>query len=351
VRRAEPLQPHTVDYLEGLLEGFVAYDGDWVMTYMNAAGERLLNRRRDEVLGKTWHQAFPHAPGNPVDQMYQRVMRTRQAERMEYFYPHYGRWLEISAAAVRSGGVAVYFRDITERRGAEEALREADRRKDEFLAMLAHELRNPLAPIRNALHLMRVSGGAGPLAAEAQQVMERQLAQLIRLVDDLLEVSRISRGMIELRRASVDLASVVASAVETSRPAIDAARHRLEVRLPPAPLHVHGDLVRLAQVVANLLNNAAKYTDPGGRIGVSVEQQGSEAAIRVHDTGVGLAPELLPRIFDMFAQADRARGAGGLGIGLALAKMLVDLHGGRIEAKSDGPGQGSEFAVRLPLAV
>jgi PAS domain S-box-containing protein len=636
-RRADTLQPHAVDYLEGLLEGFVAYDGDWVMTYMNAAAERLLNRRRDQVLGRTWHQAFPHAVGNPVDAMYQRVMRTRQAERMEYFYPHYGRWLEISASPVRSGGVAVYFRDtsdretlnrigrtlaseldlerllqavtdaatevsgaqfgaffynrineagesymlytlsgvpreafakfpmprntavfaptfsgeeivrsdditrdprygrnaprrgmpeghlpvksylavpvkarsgevhgglffghaepgvfseraerlvagiasqaaiaidnarlyrslqeseqryravvesqgelvcrfrldgtilfangayaraagrtpeamigrdfwsfiprdehaavrtllgrltraapevrienrfetaegsrwmlwtnralafdgegrvleaqstgvdITERRRAEEALREADRRKDEFLAMLAHELRNPLAPIRNALHLLRVSGGAGPVAAEAREVMERQLTQLIRLVDDLLEVSRISRGKIELRRASLDLAGVVASAVETSRPAIDAARHRLEVRLPPAPLHVEGDFVRLAQVLANLLNNAAKYTDPGGRIAVSVEREGAEAAIRVQDSGVGLAPELVPRIFDMFAQADRTRAGGGLGIGLALAKMLVELHGGRIEAKSAGPGRGSEFTVRLPL--
>ena len=635
-RRADTLQPHAVDYLEGLLEGFVAYDGDWVMTYMNAAAERLLNRRRDDVLGKTWHEAFPHAVGNPVDAMYQRVMRTRQPERMEYLYPHYGRWLEISASPVRSGGVAVYFRDtsdretlnrigrtlaseldlerllqavtdaatevsgaqfgaffynrtneagesymlytlsgvprdafakfpmprntavfaptfsgeeivrsaditrdprygrnaprrgmpeghlpvksylavpvvaragevhgglffghaepgmfteraerlvagiasqaaiaidnarlyrslqeseqryravvesqgelvcrfrldgtilfangayaraagnspdamvgrdfwsfipteehaavrallarlgphtpevrienrfdtaegprwmlwtnralafdaegrvleaqstgvdITERRRAEEALREADRRKDEFLAMLAHELRNPLAPIRNALHLLRVSG-AGPVAAEARDVMERQLTQLIRLVDDLLEVSRISRGKIELRRAAVDLAGVVASAVETSRPAIDAARHRLEIRLPPAPLHVEGDFVRLSQVVANLLNNAAKYTDPGGRIALSVQRAGAEAEIRVQDNGVGLAPELLPRVFDMFAQADRARAAGGLGIGLALAKMLVELHGGRIEARSAGPGRGSEFAVRLPL--
>ncbi len=635
-RRADTLQPHAVDYLEGLLEGFVAYDGDWVMTYMNAAAERLLNRRRDDVLGKTWHEAFPHAVGNPVDAMYQRVMRTRQPERMEYLYPHYGRWLEISASPVRSGGVAVYFRDtsdretlnrigrtlaseldlerllqavtdaatevsgaqfgaffynrtneagesymlytlsgvprdafakfpmprntavfaptfsgeeivrsaditrdprygrnaprrgmpeghlpvksylavpvvaragevhgglffghaepgmfteraerlvagiasqaaiaidnarlyrslqeseqryravvesqgelvcrfrldgtilfangayaraagsspdamvgrdfwsfipteehaavrallarlgphtpevrienrfdtaegprwmlwtnralafdaegrvleaqstgvdITERRRAEEALREADRRKDEFLAMLAHELRNPLAPIRNALHLLRVSG-AGPVAAEARDVMERQLTQLIRLVDDLLEVSRISRGKVELRRAAVDLAGVVASAVETSRPAIDAARHRLEIRLPPAPLQIEGDFVRLSQVVANLLNNAAKYTDPGGRIALSVQREGAEAEIRVQDNGVGLAPELLPRVFDMFAQADRARAAGGLGIGLALAKMLVELHGGRIEARSDGPGRGSEFAVRLPL--
>ncbi len=635
-RRADTLQPHAVDYLEGLLEGFVAYDGDWVMTYMNAAAERLLNRRRDDVLGKTWHEAFPHAVGNPVDAMYQRVMRTRQPERMEYLYSHYGRWLEISASPVRSGGVAVYFRDtsdretlnrigrtlaseldlerllqavtdaatevsgaqfgaffynrtneagesymlytlsgvprdafakfpmprntavfaptfsgeeivrsaditrdprygrnaprrgmpeghlpvksylavpvvaragevhgglffghaepgmfteraerlvagiasqaaiaidnarlyrslqeseqryravvesqgelvcrfrldgtilfangayaraagsspdamvgrdfwsfipteehaavrallarlgphtpevrienrfdtaegprwmlwtnralafdaegrvleaqstgvdITERRRAEEALREADRRKDEFLAMLAHELRNPLAPIRNALHLLRVSG-AGPVAAEARDVMERQLTQLIRLVDDLLEVSRISRGKVELRRAAVDLAGVVASAVETSRPAIDAARHRLEIRLPPAPLQIEGDFVRLSQVVANLLNNAAKYTDPGGRIALSVQREGAEAEIRVQDNGVGLAPELLPRVFDMFAQADRARAAGGLGIGLALAKMLVELHGGRIEARSDGPGRGSEFAVRLPL--
>jgi signal transduction histidine kinase len=179
--------------------------------------------------------------------------------------------------------------------------------------------------------------------------MERQLTQLIRLVDDLLEVSRISRGKIELRRAAVDLAGVVASAVETSRPAIDAARHRLEIRLPPAPLHVEGDFVRLSQVVANLLNNAAKYTDPGGRIALSVQREGAEAEIRVQDNGVGLAPELLPRIFDMFAQADRARAAGGLGIGLALAKMLVDLHGGRIEARSGGVGRGSEFAVRLPV--
>jgi PAS domain S-box-containing protein len=339
----------TVDYLEGLMEGFVAYDENWVMTYMNAAGERLLGRRRGEVLGKTWHQAFPHAVGNPVDHMYQRVMRTRQAERMEYHYTYYGRWLEISAAPVRSGGVAVYFRDISERRRAEDALREADRRKDEFLAMLAHELRNPLAPIRNGLHLMRASAPGSEAAEQARAMMERQLAQLIRLVDDLLEVARISSGKIELKRTPMDLAAALASAVETSRPALEAARHRLDVNVPAAPLAVEGDLVRLAQVIANLLNNAAKYTDPGGRITLAARREGGEAVVSVRDNGSGIPAELLPRLFDMFAQADRARAQGGLGIGLALARRLVELHGGRIEARSDGPGQGAEFLVRLPL--
>jgi len=343
------LQSQAVDYLEGLLEGFVAYDENWVMTYINATGERLLGRRRADVLGKTWHQAFPHAVGNPVDQMYQRVMCTRKPERMEYDYAHYGRWFEISASPVRGSGVSVYFRDISDRKRAERELRDADRRKDEFLAMLAHELRNPLAPIRNGLHLLRVSAPGSEPAEQARAMMERQLGHLIRLVDDLLEVSRISSGKIELRREPVELARAVLSAVETSRPAIDAARHRLDVRLPPEPVVLHADLVRLAQVIANLLNNAAKYTDPGGRIALAVRCEGGEAVISVRDNGIGIAAEMLPRLFDMFTQADRARAQGGLGIGLALARRLAELHGGRIEAKSDGPGQGSEFAVRLPI--
>jgi PAS domain S-box-containing protein len=344
------LQTQTVDYLEGLLEGFVAYDENWVMTYMNAAGERLLGRRRAEVLGKTWHQAFPHAVGNPVDHMYQRVMRTRQGERMEYHYAHYGRWLEISASPVRTGGVAVYFRDVTDRKGAEDELRAADRRKDEFLAMLAHELRNPLAPIRNGLHLLRACAPGSAPAEQAREMMERQLGHLIRLVDDLLEVARISSGKIELRREPVDLAAALRSAVETSRPAIEAERHRLEVTLPLEPVTLHADFVRLAQVVANLLNNAAKYTDPGGRIALAARRENGEALISVRDSGVGIAADVLPRVFDMFTQVDRtrARSRGGLGIGLALARRLVELHGGRLEARSDGPGRGSEFVVRLP---
>ena len=321
------------------------------MTYINAAGERLLGRQRAEVLGRTWHQAFPHAVGNPVDEMYQRVMRSREPERMEYNYAHYGRWLEISASPVRSGGVAVYFRDISVAKAAGEQLRNADRRKDEFLAMLGHELRNPLAPIRNGLHLLRVSAPGSEAAEQARGMMERQLNHLIRLVDDLLEVSRIRSGKIELRREPVELAAVVLSALETSRPVLEAARHKLDLILPAEPVMLHADFVRVAQVIANLLNNAAKYTDPEGQVALSVRREGAEAVISVRDSGVGIAPGLLPQVFDMFAQADgtRHRAQGGLGIGLALARTLVELHGGRIEARSDGPGKGAEFIVRLPV--
>jgi PAS domain S-box-containing protein len=338
-----------VDHLEGLLEGFVAYDRNWVMTYMNAAAEGMLGRRREDVLGRTWHQAFAHAVGNPVDQMYQRVMRQRRAERMEYEYAHYGRWFEISASPVRSGGVAVYFRDVTERRSAEEALREADRRKDEFLAMLAHELRNPLAPLRTGLDLLRAAPGAAA-TAEVRAVMERQFGHLVRLVDDLLEAARISRGKIELRRASVDLGAAVASAVDATRAALQAAHHALEVRMPQERLLVEGDFVRLVQVIVNLLTNAGKYTDARGRIVLEARREGAHAVLSVGDNGIGIAPEMLPRVFEMFTQVDRARSGGGLGVGLALVKRLVELHGGTVEAASEGPGKGATFSVRLPLA-
>ncbi|MBL8826855.1 MAG: PAS domain S-box protein [Planctomycetaceae bacterium] len=230
-------------------------------------------------------------------------------------------------------------------------LRESDRRKDEFLAMLAHELRNPLAPISNSLHLLRLSTDLPPVVESVRDIMERQVNHMVRLVDDLLEVSRITRGKIELRKERVDLAAVISSAVETSRPAIDAAGHQLAISLPPQPMMLDADLVRLAQVIANLLNNAAKYTNHGGQIWLHVRQEGDEAVISVRDNGLGIPPSMLPRVFDMFAQADRnlSHSQGGLGIGLALAKSLVQLHGGRIEAHSAGPGTGSEFIVRLPL--
>jgi signal transduction histidine kinase/ActR/RegA family two-component response regulator len=227
-------------------------------------------------------------------------------------------------------------------------LAEADQRKDEFLAILAHELRNPLAPLRNALHILRVTRTPDRL----QEMMERQVQQMVHLVDDLLEVSRITRGKIELRKEPVELASLVRNAIETSGPIIEASRHELTVSLPADPLVLDGDPVRLAQVISNLLNNAAKYTDPGGSIWLTAAREGSEAVVRVRDNGIGIPSDMLPRIFEMFAQVDRSigRSQGGLGIGLTLVRSLVELHGGSIAASSAGSGHGSEFAVRLPLA-
>ena len=244
--------------------------------------------------------------------------------------------------------------DITARKRAEEALREADRRKDEFLAMLAHELRNPLAPIRNAAQVLKLVGPAADAHQQwAREVIERQTQHLTRLVDDLLEVSRITRGKVTLAREPLDLSTVVHRAVETSRPLIDARRHTLKVTLPSETVRLEGDLTRLVQVVGNLLNNAAKYTNEGGHIWLEAAAEDGEAVLRVRDDGMGLSADLLPHVFDLFTQADRSldRSQGGLGIGLTLVRQLVELHGGRVEARSDGPGQGSEFIVRLPAAA
>ncbi|HZU34709.1 MAG TPA: ATP-binding protein, partial [Gemmataceae bacterium] len=243
------------------------------------------------------------------------------------------------------------IRDISERRRAEEALRQADRRKDEFLAILAHELRNPLAPLRNAIDFLRRKGTADPAVHWAHDVVERQVQHLTRLVDDLLDVSRFNRGKINLQMEPVALAAVVAHAVEISRPLIDARKHALEISLPEAALHVEGDLTRLAQALSNLLINAAKYTDEGGRLNLSVETSGSEVALRVQDTGIGIPAHMLPHIFEMFTQVPGTirRSGGGLGLGLTLVRQLVEMHGGRVEAHSKGPGCGSEFVIYLPL--
>jgi len=349
--RIGELAAQTADYLEGLMEGFVAYDQNWRMTHVNGAGERLLGKRRADIVGKTWHEAFPHAVGNPVNAMYQRVMRERLPERMEFFYSHYDRWFEIAAAPVQSGGVAVYFRDISDRVQALEALREADRRKDEFLAMLAHELRNPLAPIRNGIQLLRLSEGHVDLRAQTVDMIDRQTAQLVRLVDDLLDVSRITSGKMALQKSAVELSTVIAAAVETCRPAIEACRHALATDLPAESLLVHADFVRLAQVVCNLLNNAVRYTSEGGRIELRLRRDGRDAVLTLTDNGIGIPHDVLPRVFEMFMQGGRdPRGPqGGLGIGLALAKRLVELHGGTIDAKSEGADRGTQVTVRLPV--
>jgi PAS domain S-box-containing protein len=240
--------------------------------------------------------------------------------------------------------------DITARKQGESALREADQRKDEFLATLSHELRNPLAPIRNGLQLMRLQGDRPN--PKVHDIMERQLNHLVRLVDDLLEISRITRGLLELRRERVELASIVRNAVETSQPLIHASSHRLDVALPSEALWLTGDPVRLTQVLGNVLNNAAKYTDNGGTIALSVRRDGQTAVISVRDNGCGITRAGLERIFEMFSREVHAkeRSQGGLGIGLTLSRRLVEMHGGTIEARSEGEGCGSEFIVRLPLA-
>ena len=230
-------------------------------------------------------------------------------------------------------------------------LRDADRRKDEFLATLAHELRNPLAPIRNGLQVLRLTGSQNEMVNEARSMMERQLRQMVRLVDDLLDVSRITRNKLDLKKQRVTLAAVVHSAVETSRPLIEQAGHTFSLTLPPAPVYLDADLTRLAQVFSNLLNNSAKYTEPGGSIWLTGEVAGGDVVVQVRDTGLGIPADALPRIFEMFSQVDRnmERAQGGLGIGLTLVRRLVEMHGGNVEARSDGPGKGSEFIVRLPF--
>jgi PAS domain S-box-containing protein len=230
-------------------------------------------------------------------------------------------------------------------------LRLADRRKDEFLATLAHELRNPLAPLRNALEILKRPNVEPAVIDQARGMMDRQVRQLVRLVDDLLDVSRIMQGKIELRKERIDLAVAVRHALETAQPAIAAAGHQLRCDLPPEPLILEADPIRIAQAISNLLHNSAKYTEPGGRITISAARENGEAVVRVRDTGVGIAPDMLPRIFDLFVQANRKqdRSQGGMGIGLTLVRSLAEIHGGRVSAQSEGPGRGSEFVLRLPL--
>ena len=250
---------------------------------------------------------------------------------------------ELASRAATAIDNALLFRKI----------QDEDQRKNEFLAMLAHELRNPLAPISNAVHILRVSDGDPGKLDWARELIARQLKQLVRLVDDLLDVSRITRGKIELKIEAVDVAQVAASAIETSRPNIDGSRHALSVQLPSDPLHVRGDFARVSQILSNVINNAAKYTPKGGRISLTAAREGDSVVFRVRDSGVGIPPEFLTSIFDPFTQVDRtlARSHGGLGIGLTLVRRLVEMQHGSVSVKSEGRNRGSEFTVRLPLAT
>jgi PAS domain S-box-containing protein len=339
---------------------------DGIILSWNAAAERLFGYTPQQAVGR--HISFLFPPDR-LDEEDRIIARLRAGERVEHFDTVRVRSdgqpvdvsLTISPIKDETGRVTAaskIARDVTERKRMEQQLREyaadlsdADRRKNEFLAMLAHELRNPLATIRNAVQVMRLTGGDGDAVASLSEMMDRQVGQLVRLVDDLLDLSRISRGKIDLRRSRLELGTVVKQAVEAARSLAQCLDHELTVSLPPKPIYVNADATRVAQVFGNLLSNACKFTEKAGRIEVTVEQEDKLAAIRVRDTGIGIDAEQLPRIFDMFMQVDTSleRSTSGLGIGLTLVKNLVEMHDGTIQVHSAGVGEGSEFVVRLPV--
>jgi PAS domain S-box-containing protein len=348
---------------------FTRFDRELRHIYVSPRIEELTGLPPGAFIGKTHTEAgMPAALADEWRDLIVAVMQSRSSRDARFSFRtldgelrrYEARLIPETSADGDVESVLSIASDVTERevadrerRAAEESLREADRRKDVFLATLAHELRNPLAPIGNALQMMRLSVDSH-VHDSARGMIERQLRQLVHLVDDLLDVSRISQGKVELRKERIELSAVIANAVETSRPVIDAARHALVVVPASGPaIVVDGDMTRLTQVVANLLNNAAKYTPAGGRIALTTQRDGEQALIAVADTGIGIPVDRLPDVFEMFAQVDRASGRsqGGLGIGLALVKRLVEMHGGTVGVASDGPGQGSRFEVRLPAAV
>ena len=363
-QRVRDQQFYTRSLIESNIDALITTDPRGIITDVNKQMEALTGCTRDELIGAPFKDYFtdPERAEAGINRVlgegkltnYELTARARDGQETVVSYNA----TTFHDRARTLQGVFAAARDITERSRLEKQMREqaaelADlhRRKDEFLAMLSHELRSPLAPIANAVQLLGLQQGDETLVQRrARGIIERQMGQLQQLVDDLLEVSRITTGRVQLRREPVDVSGIVEVAVETARPLIEQRRHDLTVSLPPEPIWLHADTARLAQVVVNLLTNAAKYTEEGGHVWLTVQQEDDECVLRVRDTGVGITPALLPRIFDLFTKADRSldRSQGGLGIGLALVQRLTDLHGGEVRAYSV-LGQGSEFVVRLPV--
>jgi two-component system, chemotaxis family, CheB/CheR fusion protein len=341
----------------------------------NAGATRIFGYRADEVIGKPITIIIPPELHDEERRILAQVSR---GERVDHFdtirVTKDGRRISISltVSPVRDAhgvivGASKVARDISERkfaeralreseqrlRTSEEALREADRRKDEFLALLAHELRNPLAPIRYALATNRKEGRTPEQQRRVEEIIERQVTHMSRLLDDLLDVSRITRGTLELKKNPTELTLVVGCAIETARPILDSKQHTLSLDLPKHAVRLEADAVRLAQVFSNLLINAAKYTDPGGQIHLRAAQHESEVVVAIRDNGIGISGDMLPRLFTLFSQDQSARGRaeGGLGVGLSLVRGLVSLHGGSVKALSEGPGRGSEFILRIPIGT
>jgi PAS domain S-box-containing protein len=358
-KRAVMATAHLAAIVESSQDAILSQSLDGIVTSWNHGATNLFGYTAAEMIGQPLTRIIP-SELRPEDELV--LARLRSGERIANYesrrVSNDGRLIAVSITVsplLGPGGAIIgaskVTRDITERKRAEEELQAADRRKDAWVATLAHELRNPLAPIRYATRLLE-PGVPVEMAEDARRMIDRQLAQMARLLDDLLDVSRISRGVIEIQPEMLDLREVIESAVAAVRPLAQGAQLSLELTLQTMPLPVTGDATRLGQVLGNLLNNATKYNSPGGHIRVVSELNDSEVIVRVQDDGVGIAADLLPRIFDLFAQAQPSgsRAAGGLGIGLSLARELVHLHGGQIDATSEGPGRGSEFVVHLPRA-
>ena len=396
--KAEESLRHSEELFRLLVEGVTDYaifalDPDGRVTSWNLGAERIKGYSAQEVIGRHFSVFYPEeavARGWPEYEL--------KVAAAEGRFEDYGWrvrkdgsqfWANVIITTLYDRGRLLGFskvtRDLTERKRAEEELQQerdlleervrertteltrleqelrqkveelaaADRRKDEFLATLAHELRNPLAPLRHALQLLHLAEDDPDLRKKARGVMERQLAQMVRLIDDLLDMSRITRNKLQLRKERIELATAIQSALEAVRPLVETAGHEVTVALPPEPVHLDADLTRLTQIFTNLLNNAVKYTKAGGHIRLAAERQGDEAVVSIRDTGIGISAEHLPHLFEMFSQVAPAleRSTGGLGIGLALVRGLVELHGGSVEAHSAGLGQGSELVVRLPVAA
>jgi PAS domain S-box-containing protein len=351
-RRATDARLRLAAIVESSDDAIISQSLDGTIVSWNKGAERLFGYTTGEIVGRPLSVLVPTDHPDELPELLERI---KLGQTIEHFETQRvckdGRRLDVSLtlspirnAAGKIIGASKIARDVTARK-------EEERRKDEFLALLAHELRNPLAPLRNALQVLRLAGNDARTAEMARALMERQLQHMVRLVDDLLDVSRISQGKLRLRKERVTLAAVVEAARETCEPLADGQRNRVTVTLPDEPLYVDGDKTRLAQAVCNLMTNAVKYSDPGSPIRLTVDREANEAVIRVKDQGVGIPADMLPRVFDLFTQVDRTleKSQGGLGIGLTIVKRLAEMHGGSVEAHSEGPGKGSEFVIRLPV--
>jgi PAS domain S-box-containing protein len=361
---ADSQREHLRTTLLCMADGVLVTDAKGRLTLMNPAAEALTGCSLEEAKGKRWYEVLTIAPDDgqagvesPIDRVLREgrvvhervplVLKARSGHTIPIAYSA----APVQAPETQASGVVLVFHDETERRRTELALQNADRRKDEFLATLAHELRNPLAPICTGLELLRLSGDEPEAAEEIRSMMQRQTQHMVRLIDDLLDVSRITRGKFELRRSPVELAEIVRDALAATRPLLDEAGHRLTVRVPDEPLLLFADANRLTQVLTNLLNNAAKYTPQQGEIELTAERSRGEVAITVADSGIGIPADKLESVFDMFTQIRDAGAAShtGLGIGLTLVKRLVEMHDGQVEVQSRGANRGTTFIVRLPL--